>query len=741
MAKDLSVYGDITNYPCSLVMSGVESDTYFDIAVGEDIDRMLMSFLYIQRKGKSFLSNRLKKHPNIKMMIDSGAHTFHAKEEEYKNKPLSFWDDYLQRYVDFIRANRKYIFSCVELDIAHIVGFDKVDYFREKYFEPLRNEGILVCYVWHEYDGEKHWREMCEKYDYVGFSLTNSNLNERQITQMMNYARRCGALVHGFAVTRIDIMSKVPFFTGDSTTWLVGTQYGELNWFDGRKLKRVKKDKWKREYLNKFVSIGANAELMKQENPYELIRINLITFKQAETYIRKRIRGKSYWLNQKAEIKPTTTLRRKIVPKNTVEGEVKEVEEKPKLKIKRKKKILPKENKEFSIEPKEETVKNEVSAVNRDGSVEGNKSKFDVFKEFSGGSNELRDLDEQIALLPDSDWFNGDMLDYEDYIQALGLETNGNDKDYILDQLYNLTTFLKEPKISFSFEEDLVIEVAQNYTKDSSIDDYEMARSEIINFLSENLTLEVKSLFPKNHNVEMSAIERPKEREKYIEEDEYELVDVTEEEMKIYLPENTSEMPEVDELDKELATNNIVAIRDEKGRFVKGQKRVRKPKQIYSEKYPKLACNTCYKAGDCPEFEPDSVCAFDKMFKRFDVRKMDDVFDAMYGMANINLERMQRMAMFEIMDGGMADPTVTAMIDQNTNLLMKMQQLAEQKDRIIATQRRTLHADGRTEETTSISNPSSGILAQIFSSPASKEVAEVDTEDILDVEAEVIEDE
>ena len=34
---------------------------------------------------------------------------------------------------------------------------------------------------------------------------------------MVNIARRYGALVHGFAITRTELMSKVPFFTGDSS--------------------------------------------------------------------------------------------------------------------------------------------------------------------------------------------------------------------------------------------------------------------------------------------------------------------------------------------------------------------------------------------------------------------------------------------------------------------------------------------------------------------------------------------
>lgn len=215
--KDLSMYGELTDYPSSLVMSGVESDSYFDIAVNEGIDRMLMSYLYIRRLGKDFLRDRLKDLPHIKMMIDSGAHTFHAKEDEYIDKPLSWWENYIESYIDFVRENKEFIFSCVELDVGNLLGLRYVDYFREKFFEPLKEEGILVCYVWHNYDGIKMWEEMCKKYDYVGFSLTNSSATRAEIVNMINIAKRHGALVHGFAVTRTELMSNVPFYTGDSS--------------------------------------------------------------------------------------------------------------------------------------------------------------------------------------------------------------------------------------------------------------------------------------------------------------------------------------------------------------------------------------------------------------------------------------------------------------------------------------------------------------------------------------------
>jgi hypothetical protein len=727
-------YGDSVDYPASLVMSGVESDTYFDIAVGEDVDRLLMSYLYIQRKGKNFLKKRLANHPKVKLMIDSGAHTFHAKEEDYKHKPLSFWENYLEKYVNFIKANKEHIFSCVELDIGNLVGFDKVDYFREKYFEPLKDEGILVCYVWHEYDGKKYWDMMCRKYDYVGFSLTNSTLSEPDIMKMMNTARRHGALVHGFAVTRVELMSRVPFFTGDSTTWLVGTQYGELNWFDGRRMKRLKKDKWKRDYKAKYIKLGANWDLAGQENPYELIRINLLVFKQAEEYIRKRVRHKMYWTKNvtgggNSDMTKKLVKRKKKVEEPTPVEEP--VKKKTKLKLKSKKKAV--EPKVEVPKPKEAPAREEYSISREFSDVpEKPKTKFEEFQSLSQPKEkQLKDLAEQIEKLPPMSWYDSDCEDYKDVYRDLGLKLDGMDKEEVLDVLFNFSMLLgDDPSELEEQEDDGLTESAKFFCK-GHYEDRDSAVDALKDYFSKNLTGE-RDDFKMDDGGELEAPERPKEREEYLQDDEYEMVDMSEDELSNYLPAPAEDgtMPEVDELDRELATKGIQAVRDDKGRFLKGQKKVRKPKQLYSKHFPKLACNTCYKAGECPEYKPDHACAYDSIFKKFKTRDMEDLIDAMHGMADLNMERMQRLMLFETMDGGMADPTLTGMIDQNLNIMMKMKQLHEAKAQMIATQRRTRFADGREETETSVTNPAGGILSQIFGMGDDEPKAEKERRDV-----------
>jgi hypothetical protein len=189
---------DYSKEPFALFFSGVESDRYFDIVTAES-NTVLMSYLYFKRKPKKFLKERFDKCPELRLLIDSGAHTFLSKEE-YFEKDVAYWEKYLTEYTAWIRENKDHVFAVVELDIDDLVGSAKVEEWREKYFAPLEEEGIQVIHVWHSVRGIKNWEQMCQKYQYVGFSMMgDKDLTVDKCSQMVNMARKHGARVHGLA--------------------------------------------------------------------------------------------------------------------------------------------------------------------------------------------------------------------------------------------------------------------------------------------------------------------------------------------------------------------------------------------------------------------------------------------------------------------------------------------------------------------------------------------------------------
>ena len=342
---------------------------------------------------------------------------------------------------------------------------------------------------------------------------------------------------------------------------------------------------------------------------------------------------------------------------------------------------------------------------------------------------------------PSPEWFTGDCPDMAEYAKKMNLNP---DHPQIGDILHDVTVFMNWDNPEYKQLVDWYLEPEQESLIDQLHDTYvnrivpnkEAKIEDLRKFYAECVSGENDKLLQLGTNFDRII----KEREDYIDDTEEELVDLSEEELKVKLhgllptpADATGEAPEVTALDEEVYRQvGIVPTFDEKGRFVKGQKAVRKPKRVYSQKYPKFACDTCYAAQKCPEFKPGYVCAYHKMFNRFDTRDMADIIQAMQGMVEHNMTRMQRAMVMEVLNGTV-DPQVTGFIEQNMRLMMNLKQLYEFGSPEVLRQTRIVRADGSREETTQITNPQGGgILERLFGNLTEK------PKDDTIIEAEVV---
>lgn len=1080
----------------AIMISGVESDKYWNIVVEQcGVKYVLMSYHYMKSKPKDFLKKRLEKHPDVKVFIDSGTFTFVQKMDEYKDKPDSFWEKYMTEYTEWVRYNKEHIFACADLDLDILVGTEKVDEWRKKYFEPLQKEGIEVCYIWHEERGMQGWEEMCRRYPYVGLSTENADFTLQKLMRMLNIAKKYNSRVHGMATTKTDLLVRVPFFSCDSSvdgnssivvkdlktngverltikelydrktddefrtthyeTRVPYSDYEVLTVDNSNKvvwgeLYGVVKHKVKKPTVQLNIEGGRSIicttdhSIIVMDKGGNLVEIEADKLKvgdyvlaprgyntnnphtsYVDVLITKPNSQKEEKINQRVELTDsflqflglwvgdghcnggtiglscyhdvecrrvidsiatlygaTVTIRKnnvdayisnvtlqrimkelgfqgnsqtKRIPKiiyslsaeqicqflrgyfsadgtgscecSTVSEELKndlvELLEmlnincsvsytpsgayniKGKVRVKReswhitirdrrskelfanligflqeyknlalhsllentpirgaKREGIPKglavkdsfrtdslhtvrvESHNGRIHRKYSYVFNErvadaelnflqiksIEIVNKDteevevydlsvrdyerffangilvhnttwivGQQYGELNWFDgrSMKRLSkqqwrrnyktqllkppfnadwdllingmGGRGDtyellrlnvlafviaeehirkrlgkkmywlsgevgtavpVRDISE--VMLPPKEWFNNGLQDdYINYLEELNLPTT-IEKQEALDLLWEYYIHVNRDDEELERSED---EVLFNFCKivlKEEVGDREEALDMIHQYYVDNATGNRTDVIESYEQEEVVENNRPKERKDYITESDFEVIDLSPNDMEtLALPAPREDMPEVDEYDEILRQNDIVPVRDERGRFIKGQKKVRKPKSVYSDKYPKLACDTCYKSGDCPDYRPGYVCAFHKMFKRFDTRDLNDVVDAMQSMANSNLERMQRAMMFEIMDGGMVTPEVTGLIDQNMRLLSQMKELLTYAPKTVLQQKRIVREDGTEETITQMNvNPSQGgILSKIFGGNApSKEEEAIDAE-------------
>lgn len=637
---------DVMDYtvPLTIFYSGVESESYLEVLYNMGIRNFLMSYEYLRGKGLS----QLRKYPDMRLFIDSGAYTY-QNDPKYEEYTLEQWESQIKKYLSWAEKHKDQIFAIADLDLQYLdsVGYEKVYEWRKKYFEPfMLRTGIPVCFIYHE-DGLDYWEYMCKRYPYVGLSLAIDKVENgtEQLREMFRIAEKYNTLCQGMASTNTSMLTQYPFYTVDSTTWNVGLKYGEISVWTGTKMTRVKKNDFESKafpFISRY-SRDFDFDLIREEDKVSMIQVNAQAFVEAERFVRDRLKSRMYWFKKKA-------------------------------------------------------------------------SKTDL--------NQLPD-----DFFPSVQWFESDLSDLKDYAAKFNINPEYPGAYQLI---FDVTVFLNWNNEEYSSMKEeyllndgsLISELHDTYVN-RIVPDLDTKIEDLIKFYSDCVSGENDKLLQLGTNFDRMV----KERDSYIDDEETEMVDLSEEELRVKLygllpTESDSEdgMPEVDSLDEEIFRKaEIVPTFGKDGKFLKGQVAVRKPKRVYSKKFPKFACDTCYAAAKCPEYKPGYVCAYQKIFTQFDTRNMADIIQAMQGMVDHNMARMQRAMVMEVLNGTI-DPQVTSFIDQNMRLMTTLKQMYESGSQEVLRQTRVVRADGTKEETTQITNPQSGgILERLFGGMSSKE--------------------
>lgn len=165
-------------------------------------------------------------------LLDSGAFTFMQGTKGAVN-----WDEYIERYADFINRNR--IEKFFELDVDSVVGYEKVLQFRAK-LERLTGRQCIP--VWHLKRGMTEYRRHCDEYPYVAIGgIVSKEIKPEQYKHfpaMITEAHRRGAKVHGLGFTALSYLPRIHFDSVDSTAWTTGNRFGFVYHFDGKTMRK-----------------------------------------------------------------------------------------------------------------------------------------------------------------------------------------------------------------------------------------------------------------------------------------------------------------------------------------------------------------------------------------------------------------------------------------------------------------------------------------------------------------------
>lgn len=165
-------------------------------------------------------------------MLDSGAFTFMQN-----SKVAVKWDEYIERYCDFINRNK--IQKFFELDIDSVVGYKQVLKYRAK-IERLTNRQVIP--VWHISRGLEEYKRMCDEYSYVALGgIAGQTKGSEQYKKyhsafpwFINEAHKRKAKIHGLGFTSLKYLPYYHFDSVDSTAWTTGNRFGYIYQFDGK---------------------------------------------------------------------------------------------------------------------------------------------------------------------------------------------------------------------------------------------------------------------------------------------------------------------------------------------------------------------------------------------------------------------------------------------------------------------------------------------------------------------------
>ena len=173
-------------------------------------------------------------------MLDSGAFTF---MENAKIK--ADFDEYLERYAEFINRNK--VDKFFELDIDLVVGYDKVKRMRSR-LEALTGKQCIP--VWHSTRGIADFEAICKDYPYVALGgivgKEWKESHEKYMPWFISKAHEHGAKIHGLGYTKLSKLPLYHFDSVDSTAWTTGNRFGYIYRFDGRTMKKIDCPKGKR---------------------------------------------------------------------------------------------------------------------------------------------------------------------------------------------------------------------------------------------------------------------------------------------------------------------------------------------------------------------------------------------------------------------------------------------------------------------------------------------------------------
>ena len=242
----------------------VSNDYYYDYLDKREVKNFLMSYAYKDNLLKVLdkYGPHLEKNQTM-FLIDSGAFTVWTKGQTIDVKEYGDFLEKLQK--DYPKINFRFISLDVipgkfgqkpnqtDIDKSAQQGWDNYMY--------LKGRGLNVIHIFHQFEDEKWLHKLAASSDYIGISPANDRSIKSRVLWLRWVFSKIGTKVkaHGFGITAKSALQAVPFYSADSSTWIVGVRWGQVDDKDLHQLK-AKYERNQEKLLNVGISNSLDLE-------------------------------------------------------------------------------------------------------------------------------------------------------------------------------------------------------------------------------------------------------------------------------------------------------------------------------------------------------------------------------------------------------------------------------------------------------------------------------------------------
>lgn len=259
--------------PFAFYFGGMGNTTWRNLALGEGVTHMALSFAEVYRTAKKTTWRVRDYFPsNVKILLDSGAHGgSNAPEVD---------EEYIQAYLAFIEQNVDDLRYVLEVDAG--LSLQRKEDYRADFYEQLDPSVFLP--VWHSEDGSLE--ELARQYDQLAVPASEIGRSE----EMLRRLRLVGRDTPLFAVNvgSPSILRATPFLGASTTAWLSPMRFGETHfWIQNsfRRARAANKQATRKRHAGLIEKAGFDAQAVLADDSTEITRFTLWVWHEYEAWL------------------------------------------------------------------------------------------------------------------------------------------------------------------------------------------------------------------------------------------------------------------------------------------------------------------------------------------------------------------------------------------------------------------------------------------------------------------------